>query len=258
MSKIVMLVGAIGAEKQAVSPSLNAVNLIKNKLQARNRQIQIEILCLADYRIDLCTGCETCHETGVCVLEDEMDTLQEALRQADHIMIVSPVWACHIPGCLKNVMDRLFYWRHTMQLLGKTSSSVAVTSMPVSEIMTADAPIYVSAYLEKMLQLLGSIYIRGIELTVGQLSAPDQNAGETDMLIEGLAREIERALAGDFSLDNLDTQILTFNKYKEIYTQPEIQDYRGRAWKTTPELLHKGFLDAFSCKQMAKGNKDNI
>jgi multimeric flavodoxin WrbA len=242
VNKIITLCGSNRRSEQ--SNSYKTAKIIEEKLLQRNRSIQNEIICLADYRIDMCLGCASCFKTGKCIIQDEMDDLKKILLGADHILMISPVYAHHIPGILKNSIDRISYWMHTMQLLGKTSSCVAVTSN--------NGQIYVSDYLEKILKFMGTIYICGLEITIDHPPMLKDYSMETGMLIDGFIDKVAASLTGGFPLYDLEIQISAFKQYKELHSSPESQGFEGNAWKTWPELLHGSFLDAFQYKRLAK------
>jgi multimeric flavodoxin WrbA len=242
VNKIIILVGTNRLQSQC--NCYKTAVLVKERLNGRNADNQVGILCLADCKIDLCKGCEACLETGGCVIQDDMKVLKTALMEADHIMIVTSVYAYHIPAALKNVIDRISYWMHTLNGLGKTSSSLLLTS--------TDGQVYASDYLEKTLQRLGTIYAGGVEITSDKPPMWDMDAMVASVLIEQFVNKVEGSLTGAFSLDNLETQIQSFGRYKEVYSKPEAQDYKGSAWKTSPALLHNTFLDAWQSRRMNK------
>ncbi len=57
-----------------------------------------------------CIGCYRCKETGKCVFQDDiMPEMLTAMRQADGIVIGSPVYYAGPSGALCAVLDRLFF-----------------------------------------------------------------------------------------------------------------------------------------------------
>ncbi len=76
---------------------------------------RVECRSLAGTRIAGCVGCDGCRATGICVINDDMTALMEALDKATELYLVSPVYFAGPPSQLKAVLDRLqpHYWRGT-------------------------------------------------------------------------------------------------------------------------------------------------
>ena len=64
---------------------------------------------VADMKIDGCLGCAHCfQEVGVCVHKDDMQTIFDALRKADTLVLASPVYFWSVTSQLKSVIDRTY------------------------------------------------------------------------------------------------------------------------------------------------------
>ena len=72
---------------------------------------EVEIVSVADYRIHPCTGCNRCfsNEDHVCVQNDDMALIYEKLRNADTLVVASPVYYASANATLIACLDRLFY-----------------------------------------------------------------------------------------------------------------------------------------------------
>jgi multimeric flavodoxin WrbA len=68
----------------------------------------VESFVLHQMSIHPCDACDTCHETGVCVLMDDMQMLYPKLRQADAILIASPIYWFTINAQTKLFIDRWY------------------------------------------------------------------------------------------------------------------------------------------------------
>ena len=55
-----------------------------------------------------CDACNTCQETGVCVLKDDMQMLYPKLRRADAILIASPIYWFTMSAQTKLFIDRWY------------------------------------------------------------------------------------------------------------------------------------------------------
>jgi multimeric flavodoxin WrbA len=60
----------------------------------------------SDMDISPCTNCGGCDETGECIIEDQMNEVYSAIRQADRFIISSPIFFFGIPAQLKALIDR--------------------------------------------------------------------------------------------------------------------------------------------------------
>jgi len=64
---------------------------------------------VADMKIGSCLGCAHCfQETGVCVQKDDMQTILDALRKADTVVLASPVYYWGVTAQLKSALDRTY------------------------------------------------------------------------------------------------------------------------------------------------------
>ena len=102
MSRIVVLAG---------SPRKggNTELLAKAFTEEASRYHEVDLVRVTDYRISPCTGCNGCYssEGNRCVQRDEMEKIHEKLRNADTVVIASPVYFYGISAQLKALVDRL-------------------------------------------------------------------------------------------------------------------------------------------------------
>lgn len=70
-----------------------------------------------------CIACETCRQTGKCVFDDIVNELSAKLKEADGLVIGSPVYYGSANGTLMSALQRLFYSNHT-DLSFKVGASV--------------------------------------------------------------------------------------------------------------------------------------
>ncbi len=83
---------------------------------------QDEIISLSHKDIKYCLGCDTCSNKldKYCILNDYMSqSIYQKLRNADKIIIASPLYMSGITGLLKNVIDRLNPFYHHGYFEGK-------------------------------------------------------------------------------------------------------------------------------------------
>lgn len=102
MSKIVVLVGS-------VRKNGNTDLLARAFVDGARKNNDVEVVSVADYRVNPCIGCNTCfaRENHECFQKDDMDLIYEKLLEADIIVVASPVYFYGISAQLKAVVDRL-------------------------------------------------------------------------------------------------------------------------------------------------------
>lgn len=71
--------------------------------------VEYEDILLGKKDIRGCIACETCRERGKCVFDDTVNMLAEKFRDADGLVIGSPVYYGSANGTLMSALQRLFY-----------------------------------------------------------------------------------------------------------------------------------------------------
>jgi multimeric flavodoxin WrbA len=78
-------------------------------LGAREAGAHVEVFDLAEMDVHPCDACDSCRQTaGVCIIEDDMQQLYPKLRQADGIILASPVYWFTFSAQLKLFIDRWY------------------------------------------------------------------------------------------------------------------------------------------------------
>ena len=82
--------------------------------------VKTTVISLSDYRIMECIGCETCvRKTGKCFQDDATEAVLSQLRNADGIILSSPVYLMQITSSMKRMIDKTPSWTHRPPLVGK-------------------------------------------------------------------------------------------------------------------------------------------
>jgi multimeric flavodoxin WrbA len=70
----------------------------------------VEVFNLAEMDIRPCDACDSCQEAGggICVIRDEMQSLYPRLREADAIVIASPIYWFSVTAQTKLFIDRCY------------------------------------------------------------------------------------------------------------------------------------------------------
>jgi multimeric flavodoxin WrbA len=66
----------------------------------------VEKVVLRDLDYTPCKGCNACHKTGECIVQDDAITLFDKILAADCIAVASPIYSMGITAELKGLIDR--------------------------------------------------------------------------------------------------------------------------------------------------------
>lgn len=102
MSKILVLSGSVRRDG-------NTDLLVKAFADGVTEGNQVEVISVADVKVNPCIGCNACFETegNACVQKDDMTMIYQKLKEADTLIIASPVYFYGISAQLKAIVDRL-------------------------------------------------------------------------------------------------------------------------------------------------------
>ena len=87
----------------------NTTRLAQSLADGASKNNNVEIISVADYNVNPCIGCNSCfaREGNQCFQNDYMIQIYEKLRNADIVVIASPVYFYGISAQLKAIVDRL-------------------------------------------------------------------------------------------------------------------------------------------------------
>lgn len=71
--------------------------------------VETETIQVGSQLIRGCTGCGSCYKTNKCVFDDLVNVAAEMLKDADGMVVGSPVYYASPNGTLISFLDRLFY-----------------------------------------------------------------------------------------------------------------------------------------------------
>lgn len=122
----------------------NTGTLLKSSLEgAQSEGAQTEIINLYDLSYKGCISCFACKlaggkSYGKCALQDDLTPVFEKIKQADALVLGSPVYLSDVTGALRSFLERLIfqflvYTKTGDSLLGKTIPSVFIYTMNVDE-----------------------------------------------------------------------------------------------------------------------------
>lgn len=122
MIRVFSFVGSCAGENSATAKlSDDLAEAFREVAGAAGEEVSYERMTGADLRIDYCRSCTSCFKKGVCPLDsvDDMPKLKEKMKECDVLLFGSPVYLWEMSGVTKSVIDRISYWSHRFELLGK-------------------------------------------------------------------------------------------------------------------------------------------
>lgn len=68
---------------------------------------EVETIHLREHEIKFCKGCWACRKLNRCVIEDDINSLVDIVRNADVLVFGTPIYYYSITGQLKTFLDRM-------------------------------------------------------------------------------------------------------------------------------------------------------
>lgn len=120
-----MKVVAFNGSPRAEGNTYHAIRMVADELEKEG--IEVEIVHVGNKAVRGCTGCGGCMRNGNdrCVIEtDPVNEWIGKMKEADGIIIGSPVYFSGIAGTMKSFLDRSFYVASRGMLRHKVGASV--------------------------------------------------------------------------------------------------------------------------------------
>jgi multimeric flavodoxin WrbA len=117
-----MKVLAINGSPHAFGCTHTALSVMKEELIREN--IDVDILHIGTNPIRGCIGCRSCMETKKCVYDDVVNEAAALARNANGLIIASPVHFSGIAGNMKCFLDRFFYSAGSEIMANKAGSAL--------------------------------------------------------------------------------------------------------------------------------------
>ena len=73
---------------------------------AKSAGAHVEKVVLKELAYTPCRGCNACHKTGDCVIQDDAIVLFNKILEVDAIAVASPIYSMGITAELKGLIDR--------------------------------------------------------------------------------------------------------------------------------------------------------
>lgn len=102
-----MKVLLINGSPHAHGCTATALNEVAKTLNENG--VETELIQVGHLDIRGCTACGYCYKEGKCVFNDAVNEVAEKFKEADGIVVGSPVYYASANGTLTSFLDRLFY-----------------------------------------------------------------------------------------------------------------------------------------------------
>ena len=71
--------------------------------------IEVETVHVGDLEIRGCLNCGACGKLGKCAIDDIVNEIAEKLKEADGMVVGTPVYYGSVNGTLMSILSRLFF-----------------------------------------------------------------------------------------------------------------------------------------------------
>jgi len=107
--EVIMHLIAINGSPKAEGNTYHALKLVAEELEKQG--ISTEIIHIGNKNIRGCLACNACakNKNEKCIIDDEVNEAIQKMKNADGIIIGSPVYYASIAGTMKCFLDRAFY-----------------------------------------------------------------------------------------------------------------------------------------------------
>ncbi|MFX1568559.1 MAG: flavodoxin family protein [Promethearchaeota archaeon] len=91
-----------------------------------NNGWNVKIFLLSELEIKPCNACGSCNETGICIINDDMEDIYNAFRWCNAIIISSPVYFLNVSAQLLALFHRHYAVDSEKPLEGKVGGAIVV------------------------------------------------------------------------------------------------------------------------------------
>ena len=157
LCNIVILVGSMRKNG-------NTAKLAQSFAEGAAKNNNVETVSVADYKVNPCIGCNSCfmRNGNKCFQNDDMVRIYEKLRNADIVVIASPVYFYGISAQLKAIVDRL----HTPMRNTFHIKKLGLLLVGAAELPNLFEPVLMQYQMVLdffKLDSIGSVLVRGVK-----------------------------------------------------------------------------------------------
>jgi len=159
-------------------PAGNTNYLVDQALaEAAKLGVDTEKIILSEYKVNPCQGHENCASFSACVQKDDAPWILEKFRQADGVILATPVYYYNMTAQMKAFVDRnYFLYMHNLGLAAKTAGLIIIAGGAGME------------HTERALRRFMAFYIGNDRITTvtGLASKPGEIKGKAPTIEEAL------------------------------------------------------------------------
>lgn len=170
----------IGSPRQKSNSAAIAARFAET---AANLGAKVETVVLNDLTYRGCQGCLACKTISEkCVLKDDLANVLESLKEADVIVLATPVYCSDVPGQVKCFLDRTYSYMKpnymsdsnpTRVPLGKKFVFILTQGAPMEDLF-ADIPQRYEGFLKRSMGFGETYLLRGVGIGGGgAVGVPD-------------------------------------------------------------------------------------
>lgn len=151
----------------------NTYNLAAAFKQGAEKNNDVELISVCDYNINPCKGCNCCFtsEGNNCVLNDDIKIIYDKMKEAEVVVVASPVYFYGISAQLKAVTDR-FHTPMRNSFNTKKLGLILVGAAKIPELFDSVITQYELVLKFFKLDDIGKVLISGVK-DIGDLSDSD-------------------------------------------------------------------------------------
>lgn len=103
--------------------------------EAAKLGIQTDKIVLSQYKVNPCIGCEDCAQLdGCCLQKDDAGWILEKFREADGVILATPVYWYNVSAQMKAFIDRnYFLYKHDCKYRARAVGIIVVAEMEAIE-----------------------------------------------------------------------------------------------------------------------------
>ncbi len=158
---------------------------------------KVESVVLNELKYRGCQGCLACKTTSdKCVLEDDLSGVLEALKEADAVVIATPIYCSDVPGQVKCFLDRTFSYmppgyregQPSRVPAGKKLVLIVTQGAPMEELF-ADVPKRYQDFLKRSMGFGETYVIRGVGVGGGgAVGVPEQYMKQAEEMARAIVK----------------------------------------------------------------------
>ena len=200
------------------------IECIKKEFNCFNGIDIQEINLLKNKQINFCRNCKTCFNTHKCILDitDSMHIEKDNLKKSDIFIIATPIYEKNVSAFIKAFLDRVGYWCHTMEMLGKRC--VIVVTGKFSG--TND----VCKYLYEICSYMGFNVIAVI--SDSSLKSSKNLSSEINFMAKRIS---EMNILESYNTSNVMLESI-YKRYRYIYLNSKDDNFECSYWKNSQSI----------------------